>query len=59
MKYSRWLTIMFAFCPTLGSEQVFEHHETVVESATASSFEQKLALASSDLIPLAERWSPA
>ena len=42
MKYSLWLTIMFALCPTLVSEQVFEHHETVAESATASSFEQKL-----------------
>ena len=42
MKYSLWLAIMFAFCPTLVSEQVFEHHETVAESATASSFEQKL-----------------
>ena len=42
VKYSLWLAIMFAFCPTLVSEQVFEHHETVAESATASSFEQKL-----------------
>ena len=42
MKYSLWLAITFAFCPTLVSEQVFEHHETVGESATASSFEQKL-----------------
>ena len=42
MKYSLWLAIMFASCPTIVSEQGFEHHETVAESATASSFEQKL-----------------
>lgn len=42
MKYSLWLAITFAFCPTLVSEQVVEHHETVAESTTASSFEQKL-----------------
>jgi hypothetical protein len=42
MKYSLWLAAMFAFCPTLVSEQVFEHHETVAESATVSSFEQRL-----------------
>jgi hypothetical protein len=42
MKYSLWLAIMFAFCPTLVSKQVVEHHETVAESATASSFAQKL-----------------
>lgn len=42
MKYSLWLAIMFASCPTIVSGQVFEHHETVVESAAASPFEQKL-----------------
>jgi hypothetical protein len=42
MKYSLWLAIMFAFCPTLVSGQVVEHHEMVAESATASSFQQKL-----------------
>ena len=42
MKYSVWLAITFAFCPTLLAEQVVEHHETVAESATASSFEEKL-----------------
>jgi len=42
MKYSLWLAITFAFCPTLVSEQVFEHHETVAESSTALPFEQKL-----------------
>ena len=33
---------MFAFSPTIVSEQVFEHHETVAESARALSFEEKL-----------------
>ena len=33
---------MFAFCPTIVSEQVFEHHKTVAESATGASFERKL-----------------
>ena len=43
MKYSLWLAITFAFCPTLVSEQVVERYETVAESATVSSFEQRLA----------------
>ena len=42
MKYSLCLAIIFGSCPTIVSEQVFEHHETVGESATALSFEQKL-----------------
>ena len=42
MKYSLWLAIMFAFCPTIVSQQVVEHHATVAESAKVSSFEQKL-----------------
>lgn len=42
LKYSLWLAIMFASCPTIVSEQVFEHHETVAESAKTSSFKQKL-----------------
>jgi hypothetical protein len=42
MKYSLCLAIAFAFCPTLVSEQVVEHHETVAESAAVSSFERRL-----------------
>lgn len=42
LKYSLWLAIMVASCPTIVSEQVFEHHETVAESAKTSSFKQKL-----------------
>lgn len=42
LKYSLWLAIMFASCPTIVSEQVFEHHETVAESPKTSSFKQKL-----------------
>lgn len=42
LKYCLWPAIMFAFCPTIVSEQVLEHHKTVAESATAASFERKL-----------------
>ena len=42
MKYSLRLAILFAFFPTIVSQQVLEHHEVVAESATVSSFEQTL-----------------
>ena len=41
VKYSFWLAIIFAFCPTLVSQRVLQHRETVAASDTAS-FEQKL-----------------